>query len=939
MLLSDFSDPSQLYYVPRERLSAFRSNKPVDMRTICRPVKAGSISETDRDLLEELRKAYGKQLGRFHRLFNMRDYRRYVIGDSYRDLRDLIVKDREGVERHLGELAVKVPHGGFRHMVEPKAVIEPLLTGGLQGRHWKCALQQSAGIKERWWRQIQVRAMSEIRARRCFEKFNEAERRYCYQLLSGLSPRFFDMLDGHVPPPVVQSDAAAIKHRHSLCVVMKSTIHSVMGRPPRHRENRSIWFDESSYSVTYFEKDDETRFELMSCQPGQRVFVKVKGRFPCREFIVPAGTGARIPVAHVKKPTIQLVWTDAGLEVHVSIALKKHKPVLDKSRRSLTRYPIQSFGGRLPAKSAFLSEWFDAGHYESVYDASADETIVSLMKKPGATPFCVTVKGRLPMKDKIKRKSGDLEDLKSKYKPVLHFKRGKLGSAMIGIVGNPAAPHWAKPAKGTEFVKFWSCPVKTLTGVCAPVPKTMSGRWFEGSAYTAVRDESGREMTITVSRPKLGHKFSVVVGDNVPIRDLILQADGQTVPCRNRKKPAFRLTYPKKGPVMLEVLLPGSNPVGQVASNDGLLVLVSHNAQDILDRKPVSRWFEPHEYTACHDERTDMTNIVMNGVHDTALTLTVKGCPRIASQRIDREGRSALIANPLKAAVRLEILGCDPFTGLRFAGLRMKVSNRRKTEECPYDSAAWPDRVRAMAFDLGYTEVAYDALGNRFGEKLGVVLSASSDWLTQKVRIRNRFQAKTRPLPPLPDGTVRPFDAAKAKRILKNNLGSKKFDKRMNAFRSELKRLINESLNRMMDMHEGAVLIFEAFGHTFNFQGLSKVWRRRLSSWVRGEMDERIEFKASERGVRVLYVPAAYSSQTCPECGYTSRKNRKGDRFKCRACGLEAHADIKAAEALLLRAHDSHFTRWTSAATIKEHHMSEYQAYCAKKGIPEIEEK
>ena len=161
----------------------------------------------------------------------------------------------------------------------------------------------------------------------------------------------------------------------------------------------------------------------------------------------------------------------------------------------------------------------------------------------------------------------------------------------------------------------------------------------------------------------------------------------------------------------------------------------------------------------------------------------------------------------------------------------------------------------------------------------------------------------------------------------------------MNAFRSELKRLINESLNRMMDMHEGAVLIFEAFGHTFNFQGLSKVWRRRLSSWVRGEMDERIEFKASERGVRVLYVPAAYSSQTCPECGYTSRKNRKGDRFKCRACGLEAHADIKAAEALLLRAHDSHFTRWTSAAAIKEHHMSEYQAYCAKKGIPEIEEK
>ena len=48
-------------------------------------------------------------------------------------------------------------------------------------------------------------------------------------------------------------------------------------------------------------------------------------------------------------------------------------------------------------------------------------------------------------------------------------------------------------------------------------------------------------------------------------------------------------------------------------------------------------------------------------------------------------------------------------------------------------------------------------------------------------------------------------------------------------------------------------------------------------------------------------VNPAYSSQICPSCGYTSRKNRVGINFKCRSCGRTIHADVVGGVNLLRR--------------------------------------
>ena len=48
------------------------------------------------------------------------------------------------------------------------------------------------------------------------------------------------------------------------------------------------------------------------------------------------------------------------------------------------------------------------------------------------------------------------------------------------------------------------------------------------------------------------------------------------------------------------------------------------------------------------------------------------------------------------------------------------------------------------------------------------------------------------------------------------------------------------------------------------------------------------------RGGRVLALPAAYSSQTCAQCGHVDAKSRKGKAFHCTCCGHTDDADVNA---------------------------------------------
>lgn len=88
--------------------------------------------------------------------------------------------------------------------------------------------------------------------------------------------------------------------------------------------------------------------------------------------------------------------------------------------------------------------------------------------------------------------------------------------------------------------------------------------------------------------------------------------------------------------------------------------------------------------------------------------------------------------------------------------------------------------------------------------------------------------------------------------------------------------------------------------HSLNTQPRSKIERRRTNNWAFYQLRIFVGYKANIAGVKVIFVPPAYTSQTCSRCGHIhpikGKSYRNGKVFKCGHCGFEHDADINAAK-------------------------------------------
>ena len=98
---------------------------------------------------------------------------------------------------------------------------------------------------------------------------------------------------------------------------------------------------------------------------------------------------------------------------------------------------------------------------------------------------------------------------------------------------------------------------------------------------------------------------------------------------------------------------------------------------------------------------------------------------------------------------------------------------------------------------------------------------------------------------------------------------------------------------------------------------MSAAVNRKLSSWIRGEIQERISFKALAEGFRHEQVNPAYGSQSCPICEFVDHRNRKGDSFTCTHCGHEDMADRVAALNYARRYGDQEIGQYTPYCQVK----------------------
>lgn len=82
---------------------------------------------------------------------------------------------------------------------------------------------------------------------------------------------------------------------------------------------------------------------------------------------------------------------------------------------------------------------------------------------------------------------------------------------------------------------------------------------------------------------------------------------------------------------------------------------------------------------------------------------------------------------------------------------------------------------------------------------------------------------------------------------------------------------------------------------------LSKNIRSSIGKWNYSYWLTRLEQQCEESRTSFRTVSPQYTSQKCSKCGYISRTNRNGEKFKCQSCNYTGNADINAALNILER--------------------------------------
>ena len=102
-----------------------------------------------------------------------------------------------------------------------------------------------------------------------------------------------------------------------------------------------------------------------------------------------------------------------------------------------------------------------------------------------------------------------------------------------------------------------------------------------------------------------------------------------------------------------------------------------------------------------------------------------------------------------------------------------------------------------------------------------------------------------------------------------------------------------------------AALAFEDLTNireSLNQKPRSKTERRRTNNWAFYQLRLFTQYKANIAGVQIVFVPPAYTSQTCSRCHRVhpvkGKSYRNGKVFKCGHCGFEHDADMNAANVI-----------------------------------------
>jgi len=129
----------------------------------------------------------------------------------------------------------------------------------------------------------------------------------------------------------------------------------------------------------------------------------------------------------------------------------------------------------------------------------------------------------------------------------------------------------------------------------------------------------------------------------------------------------------------------------------------------------------------------------------------------------------------------------------------------------------------------------------------------------------------------------------------------KKTKKHLQRIHLKVQRSRNDFLQKESSkmVNENQVIIFE----DLNVKGMARNhFAKHILDCGWGKFVSISEYKAVRNDKKVKKVLAAYTSQTCSQCGYTDKQNRKTQaKFKCQLCGHKENADKNASKNILGR--------------------------------------
>lgn len=133
--------------------------------------------------------------------------------------------------------------------------------------------------------------------------------------------------------------------------------------------------------------------------------------------------------------------------------------------------------------------------------------------------------------------------------------------------------------------------------------------------------------------------------------------------------------------------------------------------------------------------------------------------------------------------------------------------------------------------------------------------------------------------------------------------GTHEAHNRIREMGSRWKRFIdwkNHNISREIvdSVEKGDVIVLENLEHIRESSDSNTDW---VHKWSFRDLQDKIEYKAALKGIKVEYINPQDTSNECSECGYISEKNRKKGFFECEKCGFSLDADLNASRNIAQR--------------------------------------